>query len=130
MKFRILIARAALCCVLCSTVGFSAPAIAPTPNIPAAPTNLTSFAGRRGFEFPVFLKWQDNSKSESSFHIERCTGATCTNFKEIGQTGASVNHYIDGLEFVFGKTFRYRVRAHNKSGYSAYTNIRTQKMPL
>lgn len=97
-------------------------------NIEPAPTNLTSFAFKRGLYDVVELLWTDHSTDADSYHIERCTGSTCTNFSEIAVTGGSAIRYIDPL-WTMHLIFRYRVRAHSPSGYSAYSNIRTQTTP-
>jgi predicted phage tail protein len=100
-----------------------------TTNREPAPTNLTSFAFRRGFDDIVRLSWTNNSSDDDSYHIERCAGVTCTNFSEIAQTGANAITYTDYFQFANGQTFRYRVRAHSPGGYSGYSNIRTQTLP-
>ena len=97
-------------------------------NIEQAPTNLTSFAFKRGLYDVVELSWTDHSTDADSYHIERCTGPTCTNFSEIAVTGGSATRYIDSM-WPMHLTFRYRVRAHSPSGYSGYSNIRTQTTP-
>jgi probable HAF family extracellular repeat protein len=97
-------------------------------NIEPAPTSLTSFAFKRGFYDVVELSWTDHSTDADSYHIERCSGANCTNFGEISVTGGSTTRYIDSL-WPMHLTFRYRVRAHSPTGYSGYSNIRTQTTP-
>jgi probable HAF family extracellular repeat protein len=97
-------------------------------NIEPAPTSLTSFAFKRGLYDVVELSWTDHSTDADSHHIERCTGSTCTNFSEIAVTGGSATRYIDPLRTMH-LTFRYRVRAHSQTGYSGYSNIRTQITP-
>jgi hypothetical protein len=92
---------------------------APPPPAPNAPSNLrvTSVANRR-----ISLAWDDNSTNETGFKLERCTGATCTNFAQITQTGANVTTFTNtGL--ARRTTYRYRVRAFNATGNSAYSNI-------
>ena len=101
------------------------PAVATEP----APTNLSSIAFRRGLGDVVDLGWTNNSTDDDSFHIEFCFGSTCTNFKEIGQTGANVTHFTAFFQFDFHKTVRFRVRAHGPEGYSGYSNIRTNTLP-
>ncbi len=94
-------------------------------SVEPAPTNLTSGVIRRGWHEAVVLGWKDNSTNEDSFHIERCTGSTCTNFAEIATTGPNTIRYFNAVTLGLHLTFRYRVRAHGPSGYSAYSNIRT-----
>jgi hypothetical protein len=100
-----------------------------TTKTEPAPTNLTSSAFRRGVDDIVKLFWTNNSSDDDSYHIERCAGATCTNFSEIAQTGANAITYMDYFQFANGRTFRYRVRTHSPGGYSGYSNIRTQTLP-
>ena len=97
-------------------------------NLEPAPTNLTSFAFKRGLYDVVELSWTDHSTDADSYRIERCTGSTCTNFSGIAVTGASATRYIDSM-WPMHLTFRYRVRAHGPAGYSGYSNIRTQTTP-
>ncbi|HKR58874.1 MAG TPA: fibronectin type III domain-containing protein [Pyrinomonadaceae bacterium] len=90
-----------------------------TVTAPAAPTNLTASAVVLN---QINLAWQDNSNNESGFKIERCQGATCTNFAEIATVGANVTTYQNtGLALL--TTYRYRVYAFNGGGNSAYSNI-------
>jgi hypothetical protein len=94
-----------------------------------APTNLFSYAFRRGVDDPVFLNWINHSTDADSNHIERCKGPTCTNFREIAVIPGNAIRYLDPLEYSWHLTFRYRVRAHGPTGFSAFSNIRTQYMP-
>jgi hypothetical protein len=70
----------------------------------------------------IDLAWNDNSTNESEFQLERCTGATCTNFAQIAQPAANATTF-DNTGLVRKTTYRYRVRAFNASGSSAYSNI-------
>jgi len=92
-----------------------------------APT-LSSYAFKRGLYDVVALSWIYHSNDADSNHIERCTGSTCTDFKEIAVIGGTATRYIDSM-WPMHLTFRYRVRAHGPTGYSSYSNIRTQPTP-
>ncbi len=96
------------------------------PLLPAAPTNLIATAVSRS---QINLAWTDNANNETGFYIERCKGATCTNFTRIDAVvGANVTSYSNtGLSK--NTTYRYRVRAYNASGPSAYSNIAQAKTP-
>jgi hypothetical protein len=60
--------------------------------------------------------------AEAGFEIERCTGSRCTDFALIATVGADVTAFANtGLSAK--TTYRYRVRATNDSGDSAYSNI-------
>jgi hypothetical protein len=95
------------------------------PALPAAPTNLTAKVASKG---QIDLAWADNATNETGFKIERCTGAKCTNFAQIATVGLNVQSYQNsGLT---GNTsYRYRVRAYNASGDSAYSNTVAAKTP-
>jgi predicted secreted protein len=86
---------------------------------PAAPSSLTALAVSSS---QINLTWVDNASNEEGFAIERCTGVKCTNFQQIATTGEDVTTFADtGLGA--RTTYRYRVRAYNASGDSAYSNI-------
>lgn len=93
------------------------------PATPAAPTNLVATAVSRS---QINLTWTDNAINETGFYIERCRGATCTNFTQIAAVGPDVTSFANsGL--TANTSYRYRVRAYNASGTSAYSNIATAK---
>ena len=96
------------------------PTPTPTPSgAPNAPSNLTGTAVSAS---EIDLSWTDNSTDETVFKIERCTGNGCTNFGEIAQVGANVTSFPNtGL--ARNTWYRYRVRASNTNGDSAYSNI-------
>jgi predicted phage tail protein len=93
------------------------------PATPAAPTNLVATVISRS---QINLSWTDNATNEDGFRIERCKGATCTNFTQIATVGPNVTTYANtGL--TANTSYRYRVRAYNASGVSAYSNIVARK---
>jgi len=100
------------------------PTPTPTPSgAPNAPSLLTA-SGVSASQ--INLSWTDNSNNENVFKIERCTGNSCTNFVEIAQVGANVTTYPNtGL--LKNTWYRYRVRASNGNGDSAYSNIASDK---
>lgn len=86
---------------------------------PAAPSSLVAVAVSRS---QINLTWVDNATDETGFSIERCLGTKCTNFAQIATVGANIKAYSDtGLSA--RTTYRYRVRAYNANGNSAYSNI-------
>ena len=94
-----------------------------TPAVPAAPSSLTATAISRT---QINLAWTDNANDETGFKIERCSGSNCTNFVQVATVGANVTSYSNtGL--TRNTTYRYRVRATNGSGDSAYSNIASAK---
>lgn len=87
-----------------------------------APTAPTSLNGALASITSISLTWVDNSSNETSFRIERCTGSGCGGFVEVANVGPNISSYTDsGL--APATTYRYRVRARNAAGDSAYTNI-------
>lgn len=90
------------------------------PLPPNAPSDLT--ASPSGYL--IMLNWQDNSSNESVFHIERCEGAGCTSFASFATQWANWTSYTD-YSALSGRTYRYRVRASNSGGFSAYSNTAT-----
>jgi subtilisin family serine protease len=97
---------------------------APTP--PAAPSSLTATPGASSGK--INLNWQDNAGNEQGFKIERCQGTSCNSFSQIATVGANVTAYTDSNR-TRGRWYRYRVRAYNATGNSAYSNIATAKAP-
>ena len=91
---------------------------------PAAPTSLTT--GSTGLQ--VNLAWYDNAINELGYALERCTGDLCTNFATLVTLGPNVRAYDDSA-VVSNTTYRYRVRAFNDGGTSAYSNISAERTP-
>ncbi len=98
---------------------------------PAAPTNLTANVestgrGKKKVVIGVVLNWTDNTDNVDSFVIERCeqTGKgknkTCK-FAGIAVVGAEPTSFSDS-DIPGGGRFKYRVKARNTNGYSAYSN--------
>jgi Subtilase family len=91
-------------------VGANPPPAAPSSAAAAATSDTTANVG-----------WVDNADGEDGFEIERCTGSGCTSFASVGTVGADTTLYADaGL--TASTAYRYRVRAFNGNGNSAYSN--------
>ena len=90
--------------------------VTPDPTaVPVAPIGLNAMATGTS---TINLSWTDSSDNEAGFRIERCLGATCSNFAPLFITTASATAYTDaGLDA--GTTYRYRVVAINTIGASA-----------
>jgi hypothetical protein len=87
---------------------------------PSVPSNL---AASTVSQTRVNLSWTaatDNIQLRDHL-IERCTGATCTNFAQIASTGASS---YSSTNLAAGTTYRYRLRARDAAGnLSSYSSI-------
>ncbi len=101
--------------------GNSAPSniAAASTNAPADPTTLvaTTASGTQ-----IDLTWADNADNEVNYQVERCSGAGCTTFANIATIAANATGYSDNSA-VIDTRYRYRVRAVNAAGASAYTAI-------
>jgi hypothetical protein len=105
--------------------GYANIASATTLAPPAAPSNLTATAVSKS---QINLAWTDNATNEDGFMIERCKGSSCTNFAQIATVGPNVTTYANtGLSA--NTAYRYRVRAYNAGGNSAYSNIASATTP-
>jgi hypothetical protein len=86
---------------------------------PDAPTALTAVqAGEGGAAVAgVVLSWRDAATNEDGFELERAgeDGA----FAPVGTVGADVTRFTDA-RVEHERAYRYRVRAHNASGASAW----------
>jgi subtilisin family serine protease len=84
----------------------------PTPNLPAAPSNL----GAAGYGCDIKLTWNDNSNNEDGFEIYRKSGYV---FTLIDWTGPNVREYWD--RDLLPGTYYYYIRAYNQYGNSQKT---------
>jgi hypothetical protein len=84
---------------------------------PAAPTNLTATAVSSN---QINLSWTDHSNNETGFKVER--SRLGRSFRQIATVRANVTRYAD-IGRHRSTTYRYRVRAYNAGGNSAYSNI-------
>jgi probable HAF family extracellular repeat protein len=96
----------------------------PPTQVPASPTNLSAAATAK----QVTLQWTDNANNETGFRIDRCQGNNCANFLQIAMVNANARTYID-TGTSRNMIYRYRVRAFNTAGNSAYSNIANVQTP-
>jgi len=90
-------------------------------SIPNAPSSLTAVATTRNI---IDLEWVDNSTNETSFEIERRSGASA--YQLVATVGPNVTTFSDDPR-TGSPAFTYRVRACNPVGCSAYSNEATDK---
>ena len=85
---------------------------------------------QQGWAEHLVNRWGTNANAgnETGFKIERCAGASCGNFVQIATVGANVKNYSNPA-LKRNTSYRYRVRAYNGSGDSAYSNLASAKTP-
>ncbi len=106
------------------TTAFSNPSVATTLAVPARPSELN--ATLQGNE--VLLSWIDNADNESGYRLERASLLTGNNFVEIASLGPNITATVNsGLQA--NLVYRYRVRAINQFGNSAYSNVALIEIP-
>ena len=94
---------------------------------PAPPVNLTATVTHSGKgkikQKTVTLSWVDQSNNETGFVIERCLKVKGKNqsceYAELIVTGQDVTEYIDQPG---SSSYKYRVKARNEFGDSAYSS--------
>jgi uncharacterized delta-60 repeat protein len=84
-----------------------------------SPSNLSASAVS---ESEVELTWTDTVTGETGFIIERCQGAGCSTFSEIGRTGTNQTTFTDNTA-CSGTDYTYRVKAYRAGEWeSNYSN--------
>ncbi|MBK7906403.1 MAG: fibronectin type III domain-containing protein [Gemmatimonadetes bacterium] len=86
-------------------------------RLPAAPSALTAVATSAT---SATLRWSDNADNESAFIIERCARAGCTAFPDHRLQGRERHELQRRQGRTAAATYRYRVRARNSVGISAF----------
>jgi subtilisin family serine protease len=90
----------------------------------AKPTAPSGLAATVASTTRIDLAWSDKSNNETGFRIERKIGTGA--WSEIATVGANVTTFAStGLKA--STTYRYRVRAYNAAGASAYSNTVTTR---
>ncbi len=96
---------------------------AQTIHIPEAPGKLQASAVSA---FQISLTWNDESRNEDGFKIERSTDGT--NFTQVAQVPANTTNYLSTGLFP-GTTYSYRVRAYNSAGNSRFSKVASANTP-
>jgi len=94
--------------------------VIPDTTAPTAPTNLT--AALSGTQINLSWTASTDNVGVTSYMVERCQGAGCTNFAQIA-TPAGTTYSDTGLAIA---SYSYRVRATDAAGnLSGYSNVAT-----
>ena len=91
----------------------------PDTSPPTTPSSLTAAASGPG---TISLRWNASTDNVgvTGYRIERCQGATCTNYAQIATSGSTT---YSNTGVIAASTYRYRVRAHDAAGnLSGYSN--------
>jgi hypothetical protein len=107
----------------------------PPPSPPAAdttaPTAPASLAATASSSTQIGLTWTASSDAVAvtGYIVERCSGAGCSSFAQVGTTGASATTFSDsGLSA--STSYSYRVRASDAAtNLSAYSNTASATTP-
>jgi hypothetical protein len=101
----------------------------PPPAPPAAPTNLSANVvkqgrGKKATIISVDLTWNDNADNETGYIVERCveTGKgrnKVCNFATYASLGVDETSFSESNPV---NSAKYRVKAYNDTGNSAYSN--------
>ena len=72
----------------------------------------------------INLQWRDNDSTETSYEVQRCTAASCSNFTRLDSLAANATSY-QHTGLASNESFTYRVRAVNAVGGSNYSATAT-----
>ncbi len=88
-------------------------------TVPPPPENLLA---TKVNSTQIDLSWDDRTAAETGFKIERCTGAECTVFEEIGTVPTDVTAYSDIIDVCENTQYNYRVKAYTAGWETLYSN--------
>jgi titin len=89
-----------------------------TLALPPAPSDLTATPARR----QINLSWESVATPDTGYQLERCAGENCLNFAPLANIRAGQTVCAD--KFIkLRRLYRYRARAINAAGVSAYSEI-------
>jgi len=98
----------------------------PLPVPPASPTDLSA-TFVRGASGGFLLQWNDRSDNEDGFEIERRIEAVSPDWIPQYPVPADWEEYMDN-SFSYS-TMQFRIRAHNRGGYSDWSNVASAVRP-
>ncbi|MFN2570964.1 MAG: fibronectin type III domain-containing protein [Gemmatimonadales bacterium] len=94
----------------------------PPPPTVAAPTGLTATPVSVS---KINLAWTDAATNETGFRVDRCSGAACTNFAQVGTNQAANTAAFTDSGLTASTSYSYRVRAFNATDSSAWASTAT-----
>lgn len=95
-----------------------------SPDVPFAPSLLSATDADT---YSIYLAWKDNSYSEASFEIFRSSNPSGP-YSLIAKTKTDETFYTDN-DLRAGARYYYKIRASNKSGASAFTDVVSEDTP-
>jgi regulation of enolase protein 1 (concanavalin A-like superfamily) len=107
----------------------SSPAPVPSPSDTQAPTAPTGLAATAASSSQVNLGWtvSTDNVGVTSYLIERCQGAGCTSFTQVG-TSTATSYNVTGLSA--STSYSFRARAMDAAGnLSAYSTVASATTP-
>ena len=104
-----------------NTVGLTPPPPPPPPPPIAAPTALAGTPTSSS----IALTWTDNATNETGFRLDRCSGAGCTNFAQVGTNLAANTVTFTDQGLTASTQYSYRIRAFNATDSSAWSSAAT-----
>lgn len=92
----------------------------------AAPSGMTATAATSTL---VNLAWFDTTLTETAFKLERCEGASCSNYTPLATSGANVTSYAD-TSVCSGSEYTYRLTAVNEGNINGGGGAWTQRKKI
>lgn len=91
------------------------PPLAPPAGLTATPVGQTQ----------IDLAWTDNTTTETGFQVQRCTGAGCANFAQVGSNLAANSTSYSDMGLTANTSYSYRARAITATDSSVWTSTQT-----
>lgn len=109
----------------CSKDNPVAPPPAPPPPPPPSVKAPIGFTATPVGQTSINLAWTDSTTNETGFQIQRCTGAACANFAQVGANLAANTTSYSDTGLTANTSYSYRARAVTATDSSAWTATQT-----